>query len=66
MPEVHDLAISKLVAGRERDMTYLSVLLEERMVDSGVLRARLDTMPLSSDPLRALTERLGRLAAAIR
>ncbi|MEW5983184.1 MAG: DUF6036 family nucleotidyltransferase [Acidobacteriota bacterium] len=64
--EVHDLAISKLVAGRERDMTYLSVLLGERMVDSAVLKARLYTMPLSSDELRVLTERLGRLLAAIR
>ena len=62
--EVHDLAVSKLVAGRDRDMVYLSVLLKEHMVDSTLLGARLETLPLPPEHLRILRERLGRLVAA--
>ena len=39
--EVHDLAISKLVAGRERDVDFLRVLIQARMVDMGLLGERL-------------------------
>ncbi len=38
--EVHDLAVSKLVAGREKDLDFVRVLVRERMVDSTVLQER--------------------------
>jgi hypothetical protein len=36
--EVHDLAVSKLVAGREKDLDFVGVLVRERMVDPAVLQ----------------------------
>jgi hypothetical protein len=62
--EVHDLAISKLVAGREKDLAFLRVLLRERMAAVPVLRERLSALTVSPDRLQALTERLHRLEQA--
>ena len=62
--EAHDLAASKLAAGRERDLEFLRVLLQEGMVDPAVLGRRVDGLPLSEDRIGALRERLARLAAA--
>ena len=39
--EVHDLAVSKLVAGREKDLDFVRVLLRERMVDAALLERRI-------------------------
>lgn len=38
--EVHDLAVSKLVAGRERILDFVRVLLREHMVDPTLLEQR--------------------------
>jgi hypothetical protein len=38
--EVHDLAVSKLVAGREKDLDFVRVLVRERMVDPALLEER--------------------------
>ena len=38
--EVHDLSVSKLVAGREKDLDFVCVLVRERMVDPAVLQER--------------------------
>ena len=35
--EVHDLAVSKLVAGRDKDLHFVRVLVRERMVDLALL-----------------------------
>ena len=59
--EIHDLATSKLVAGRERDMTYGAVRLRERLVDAAVLRQRLAALSLQPDRVAELRERLDRL-----
>jgi hypothetical protein len=59
--EVHDLAISKLVAGREKDLAFLRVLLHERMAEVPVLRQRLSALSVSPGQLQALKERLHRL-----
>ena len=56
--EVHDLAISKLVAGREKGLTFLRVLLRERMAAPRVLRERLSTLAASPDRMQALQDRL--------
>ena len=62
--EVHDLAISKLVAGREKDLAFLRILLRERMAEVAMLRERVSALSVSPDHLQALTERLHRLVQA--
>ncbi len=48
--EAHDLAASKLVAGREKDRVFVATLLQERLIDSGVLLERVAGLPV--DPKR--------------
>jgi hypothetical protein len=60
--EAHDVAISKLIAGREQDVRFLRVLLHERMVDARTLEERLKSVPLPEDRIRQLRARLTRLA----
>lgn len=55
-PELHDLALSKCVAGREKDAEFVEVLLREGLVDADVLRARmraLDPIAHPEAPLHA-------------
>jgi len=59
--EIHDLAISKLVAGREKDISFLRVLLREQMAHAPLLRDRLQTLTLSPDRLEYLLQRLRRV-----
>jgi hypothetical protein len=59
--DIHDLAVSKLVAGREKDLTFLRVLLRERMAAAPVLQARMSTLAVSSDRMQALLDRLHRV-----
>src|SRR5690606_7989156 len=44
--EAHDLAASKLVAGREKDRVFVATLLQERLIDSGVLLERVARLPV--------------------
>jgi hypothetical protein len=62
--EVHDLACSKLVAGRERDREYLRVLLRERMIEPATLDQRVRGLPLPPDRIDGLLVALGRLTEA--
>lgn len=54
-----DIAISKLVAGREKDMAFVRTMLATRMVSRDALLAALDELAL--EPARLVRERLGRL-----
>ena len=56
--EVHDLALSKLVAGRDKDLEYVQVLMREKMVAPSVLHERLKTLPLSPGRLAVVHTRL--------
>lgn len=56
--DVHDLAISKLAAGRERDLDFFQVLVREGMVDLNVLGDRLGTLVLPNDRIEAMRQRL--------
>lgn len=60
--EVHDLAISKLVAGREKDFDFVAALLRHRMVELAVLTERLARTELHSERRLACEGRLQRLA----
>lgn len=40
-PEIHDLAVSKCAAGREKDADFVRALLKHRMVSLGILLERI-------------------------
>ena len=61
--EAHDLAASKLVAGREQDVHFLRVLLREGMVSAAVLADRIRALPLPPDRLERLQQRLAHLTS---
>jgi hypothetical protein len=47
--EVHDLAISKLVAGRPKDLEYAQELVRNKMIQQQIMRKRLAATALSED-----------------
>jgi hypothetical protein len=59
--DVHDLAASKLVAGRERDMHYVGLLLSEGLVEPARLDARLQALPLPAERIEQLRARARRI-----
>ena len=61
--EVHDLAASKLAAGREKDLDFVRVLLREKMALAETLTARINALPLPDDQLELLHGRLTQLAS---
>jgi hypothetical protein len=62
--EVHDLAISKLIAGREKDMAFVGTLIRHRLVDLNVLKQRLQTVSIDDERKEAAAMRLGRWSKA--
>ena len=62
--EVHDLAASKLVAGREKDLEFVQVMLRERMLNLETLTERAASLAVPSDRLELTRARLRRLQAA--
>ena len=40
-PEMHDLAVSKCVAGREKDARFVRVMIKERMITASTLEQRI-------------------------
>jgi hypothetical protein len=62
--EVHDLACSKLVAGRGRDLEFVGELLRAGMADRTMLRQRLEELPLPAERVFAIQQRLQRLVAS--
>jgi len=64
--EVHDLAISKLAAGREKDREYVRILLENNLAHESILRQRLDAADNLSEPEKdAIGVRLNRIIQSI-
>ena len=49
--EVHDLAASKLVAGREKDLDFVRLLVREKMVTTSTLANRVEALPVPPDRL---------------
>lgn len=43
--EPHDLVVSKLIAGREKDFTFAAALIREKLVDTSILAARIEDLP---------------------
>jgi len=59
--EVHDLAVSKLVAGREKDVSFIRGLLRHGLANPELISKRLEMAPLSSDWRETSLSRLHRL-----
>jgi len=59
--EVHDLATSKLVAGREKDVEFLRRLFNHRLASLETVRDRLDITPLDDETRSLCLQRLERL-----
>ena len=58
--EVHDLAIAKYAAGREKDLDFTKALVRHHMVSREVLLQRLDGTMLDSDLRGLITARIAR------
>lgn len=61
--EVHDLAVSKLVAGRNRVLAFISGLLRHGLADPDSIRDRLSQTPLDDARRQLCRSRLQRLFA---
>jgi hypothetical protein len=59
--EPHDLAISKLVAGREKDLHFIAAMLRHALADAAILRERLSATPLDAARAEFCRARLLRL-----
>jgi hypothetical protein len=61
--EVHDLAVSKLVAGREKDLDFISSLLHHRLALAETILTRLGKTDVAPERLATCQARLKRLSA---
>lgn len=52
--EIHDLLLSKCVAGRERDWEFVEDALSHRLADAGELRERAVDLPLPAAQLKTV------------
>ena len=59
--EVHDLAVSKLVAGREKDLDFVGALLRYGLANSEILQHRLASTTLTEERRATSLARLKRL-----
>jgi hypothetical protein len=58
--EIHDLAISKYVAGREKDRAFTRELAKRRLTDQPILLARLESTAIAKDLQAVVTARIAR------
>ena len=61
--EVHDLAVAKLAAGREKDASFVAELLRHKLASPVMIESRLRQSPLSGERLELALSRLERLGA---
>lgn len=61
--EPHDLAASKLIAGREKDLDFVRTMLRKRLVSANVVRERLVNTPLSGEQRTSVLSQLDRCGA---
>ena len=59
--EVHDLAVSKLVAGREKDLSFVSGLLCHHLAQPETIAERLKSTPILPERRATFEARLRRL-----
>lgn len=61
--EVHDLAVAKLIAGREKDTNFVTELFRHKLAAAKLVESRLHLSPLSGERLELALTRLKRLSA---
>ena len=59
--EAHDLAASKLAAGREKDIEFVGILLKDKMITHVTLTERIDLLPLPVERKTLIQEKLKRM-----
>jgi len=59
--EPHDLAVSKLVAGRDKDREFLLEMFRHSMIDGELLLERIGNLPVSMEEQNAVRERWQRI-----
>jgi hypothetical protein len=59
--EVNDLAVAKLVAGRDKDLAFVNGLLRHKLASTAMVEARLRQTPLAAEQLELALARLERL-----
>jgi hypothetical protein len=64
--EVHDLALAKAAAGRERDWDFVAELLRHQLVDFDVLIERLPDLPVSEPARDRLRDMLVGIVTRVR
>lgn len=62
--EPHDLVVSKLVVGRQKDFEFARALLVAGLGDIDVLRARAELLPVIPAVKRRVTRWLGTVGAS--
>jgi hypothetical protein len=62
--EPHDLAVSKLVAGRDKDREFLVEMFLHGMIDGDLLLKRVGHLPVSAEEQTAIRERWERIRQA--
>ncbi len=59
--EVHDLAVAKLAAGREKDCSFVAALLRQKLAKAALVESRLRESSLAGERLELALARLKRL-----
>lgn len=60
--EVHDLAVAKIIAGRPKDIQFVSGLIRHGMADAESIRDRLELAPVDDATRKLCFDRISRLA----
>jgi hypothetical protein len=55
-PEVHDLAVSKCVAGRDKDADFVRSLFKHQMIELVVMRQRIALLDVAKYPIARITQ----------
>jgi hypothetical protein len=55
-PEVHDLAVSKCVAGRDKDADFVRALFKHRMIELPVMLERIAKLDSAKYPIPHITQ----------
>lgn len=63
--EPHDLAVSKLAAGREKDREFVTDMCRNQMLDDGVLVSRISLLPISAEDREQILARWNRVRTAV-
>lgn len=62
-PDLHDIAVSKCVAGRDKDADYVRALLRHHMIDVATLKTRVRALDPAQRPIENLLAWVDRRAA---